>query len=405
MKTKFSRLAVLATVLSVTLIGCGQKTSSTPADSMNVDTSPAATSPTTNPAPANPTPSVPDQPATSVPKPADTAHHSYSVTALDFANSNWGWVGGKGFILNTTNGGHDWNVQYDGPYEIDAFSFLNANTGWALGHDGDGEVGGVVLQTKDGGLHWNEISHPAHVRNLHFVSETTGFGSDMITQDGGKTWTPVKAPDSLMGNPAFSDANHGWAVTAEGNSFQIQHTADGGQTWTKLFSRPTQEPPVTASVQTTSPVDAWVMIVGSSGMTQTSFSIFHTSDGGANWQPVIAQSTAGGGTAPGYDTPNTGPKGPASKPGYLEVVNSQVAMLSGFCGACGEGTISTGWTVNNGKTWTNSTQQIPGSGGQLSFVNANQGWLITSPYDKPSVLYNTQTSGQTWTQEFVFGPK
>ncbi|KEO81088.1 WD40/YVTN/BNR-like repeat-containing protein [Tumebacillus flagellatus] len=399
MNKKMTYLA-MAAALAVALTGCGQKTMSpaapTPPSNQQQIPEPApAPAPATTPAPTTPTSS----------QPADPAHQTYDVKAVEFGNPTSGWVGGKGFILNTTDGGRSWNVQYSGPYEIEKLSFLNPFLGWALGHDGEGDAGGVVMQTTDGGKHWNEVSHPKYVHDLHFVSETTGIASGQITHDGGKTWQVMNLPsEPVLGEPALGNETRGWVVTSEGNSFTVQHTIDGGKTWTKVFTRTTMEPPVTASIQATNADDAWVTIIGGTGMTQTSYSVFHTADNGEHWNPVIAQSTAGGGTAPGYDTPNTSPSGPATKPGYVEAINSQTAVVSGFCAACGYGTISTGNTLDGGKTWSNFKQSLPGSGGQLSFVNQGQGWMIVSSYEKPPVLYYTENTGQTWTKEFVFGP-
>lgn len=62
--------------------------------------------------------------------------------------------------------------------------------------------------------------------------------------------------------------------------------------------------------------DAWIELIGESGMTQTSYSLFHTKDGGKTWQTVLANSTAGGGPAPGIAAGDTaGPKNTGSKPG------------------------------------------------------------------------------------------
>lgn len=433
MRVTFPKLTMLAAALLITLTGCSAKTSSPSQENSSSQTAsnqttgqvsdpstapiPGSTSEPTADSSSNVSPSTtPDTstpnstsnaPANSPSSPTssgsvDMTKQMYSVTAVKFANPNSGWVGGQGFILHTADGGQHWNSQYKGPYTIDDFSFLSPYLGWALAHTGDSKA--VILQTKDGGQHWAELSNPTDVKSLHFVSETTGFATNKITIDGGKTWKPIPTPSQLLGTTDFSDAEHGWAVTSDGKSLQIQRTTDGGKTWAKTFSRATAFPAVTASIQATSPDDAWVMIIGGTGMTQTSFSIFHTADGGATWIPVVAHSTAGGGPAPGYDNSNTSPKGPATKPGTFVAVNSQTAMLSGVCPACNEGTVSTGATHDGGKTWVNYGQSLPGQSGLLSFVNTGQGWLITTQYNQPSVLYMTEDGGKNWKQEFVFGP-
>lgn len=65
-----------------------------------------------------------------------------------FANKDTGWVAcsipGNGAIINTTNGGVSWSIQYIGGYAGADFSFANSSTGWLL-------CGNNVLKTGTGG--------------------------------------------------------------------------------------------------------------------------------------------------------------------------------------------------------------------------------------------------------------
>jgi photosystem II stability/assembly factor-like uncharacterized protein len=66
-----------------------------------------------------------------------------------FANKDTGWVAcsipGNGAIINTTNGGVNWSIQYIGGYAGANFSFANSSTGWLL-------CGNNVLKTGTGGI-------------------------------------------------------------------------------------------------------------------------------------------------------------------------------------------------------------------------------------------------------------
>ena len=73
-----------------------------------------------------------------------------------------------------------------------------------------------------------------------FVDSMTGWSlGDLIlqTRDGGATWTEVSRV-SWQGQFSFVDEFHGWAVgeerTAAGRSYGLYSTEDGGRTWIAL---------------------------------------------------------------------------------------------------------------------------------------------------------------------------
>ncbi|MFP3381869.1 hypothetical protein SB767_36740, partial [Bacillus sp. SIMBA_069] len=61
------------------------------------------------------------------------------------------------------------------------------------------------------------------------------------------------------------------------------------------MSKKTVSPVNGVLIRSAGPQDAWIECIGDTGMTQTSYSLFHTADGGKSWQTVIAKSTAGAG--------------------------------------------------------------------------------------------------------------
>ena len=92
------------------------------------------------------------------------------------------------------------------PGKQDDIFFVDAETGWY----GNGK--GFVYKTTDGGETWNQVWHRdgTFVRALGFVDRQTGFAGNIgpnyfpgvkdprplyRTDDGGKTWRPVKAVD------------------------------------------------------------------------------------------------------------------------------------------------------------------------------------------------------------------
>ncbi|WJH35988.1 hypothetical protein N6H14_08860 [Paenibacillus sp. CC-CFT747] len=149
--------------------------------------------------------------------------------------------------------------------------------------------------------------------------------------------------------------------------------------------------------------DAWVELIGQSGMTQTSYSLFHTTDGGKTWKTVLANSTAGGGPAPGFPLNyNDGPKNNGSKPGMLYVVNRTTGFMGGYCPAC-DNPNSVGKTTDGGATWVNGKDSVPGgSGALLAMADASKGWLITNDASQPSAFYTTTDGGSHWTKVSSF---
>jgi photosystem II stability/assembly factor-like uncharacterized protein len=170
------------------------------------------------------------------------------------------------------------------------------------------------------------------------------------------------------------------------------------------MTRSLYSPLVGAKIRSAGTYDAWIELIGDSGMTQTSYSVFHTLDGGKSWRTVIANSTAGGGPAPGFSQYNHDPAhiNKGTKPGQLYVVNPQVAFMGGSCPAC-DIQNSIGWTKNAGKTWVNSNVTLGGFGdAYLAFADVNHGWWITTENEKPSKMYTTTDGGIHWKEVYIF---
>ncbi|MGY3331282.1 photosystem II stability/assembly factor-like uncharacterized protein [Mesorhizobium sp. USDA 4775] len=119
---------------------------------------------------------------------------------------------------------------------INAIQFVGSN-GWAV------SLGGEIAGTTDAGENWTLLFHDAskRFRAIHFVDQRTGWvvGNDalvMRTDDGGKTWhqqtiqLPPHFPvDEVRLNAVrFADSSHGWAAGLHGMIFA---TTDGGECW------------------------------------------------------------------------------------------------------------------------------------------------------------------------------
>lgn len=340
------------------------------------------------------------------PAPAQANTVLDKVTAVRLIDPSSGWIGGNGWIARTEDGGRTWKPQVTGTMAVEQIFALNGKEAWAVVADKPGQKGGGrLLHTSDGGTTWTTVGPMPNEGFLHFVSPQEGYAANARTTDGGKTWTTLPVPEGIEGDAYFHDANNGWAAAQVNDSLVVSRTQDGGKTWKTAMTRKTVAPLNGTLIRSAGNEDAWVVFIGESGMSQTSYSLFHTLDGGANWRTVIANSTAGAGPAPGFPIDDTGgPENAGSKPGNLYVVNPNVAFMGGFCPACDKPN-TIGWTLDGGQTWVNGKEQTAGFvPSLLAFADAKNGWWISSDATEPSVMYTTADGGQTWTKVHTFAP-
>lgn len=170
----------------------------------------------------------------------------YDVQAVDEKHVVIVGYGGK--ILETRDGGRNWEVRKSGTdnalYKV---QFVDANTGWTMGQ------GGTVLKTTDGGATWTKQDSGTENYLFSFRALTpehligVGDRSTIVeSRDGGATWTArtyeskggsgmteeeeVVAQQPSFYDVDFIDANTGWIV---GEFGKILKTTDGGATWTE----------------------------------------------------------------------------------------------------------------------------------------------------------------------------
>lgn len=391
MKIRFAAAwaAILTLVLSLLVGGC--QTSQEP--SRDVETS----QPAPSPAPSTEPPQQTDQ---KTPTSEGTQPDMKKVTAVRLADFSTGWVGGEGWIARTEDAGQNWQVQQQVEGIVSQLFALNSQDAWAaVSADETAAKERLLFHTTNGGKQWGVTGKVPGNGFFHFVSKEEAFSGNWQTTDGGKTWKELPIPKQVIGETYFHDRLNGWAVTQEKNATQVMRTVDGGKTWKVVMSREAVEPPVNAVIRSAGPEDAWVEWIGGSGMTQTSYSLFHTTNGGGDWQVVIAKASAGGGPAPGFPADyHEGPSLGGSSPGPFYVVDPKVAFLSEQCMACDVPNI-VGWTKDGGKTLGKSDQKFSGYGPMLlAFADAQKGWLITTDATEPSVMYTTTDGGKRWTK-------
>lgn len=180
---------------------------------------------------------------------------NYDLYDLYFVNADTGWAAGGDFasfpsgiddriILNTTNGGATWTIQYGEAYKqpLKRIFFVNQNSGYATGPDG------VIMHTTDGGASWFEqqVLSSYSFNDIFFSDLNSGFVvGDYLgvphysvifrTTDGGSSWTETQlGTDEIIDGIYFTDEMNGWAAGnnyGAGNIGVVYHTSDGGENW------------------------------------------------------------------------------------------------------------------------------------------------------------------------------
>lgn len=156
--------------------------------------------------------------------------------AVRFADHERGWIAGEfGTLLRTADGGATWVGERElrGAIE-DVYLFdLAANgEGWAIA----GGVGGVALESRDGGGSWEAL--PAITTAGIFGAAVRGEagilagdrGVLLVSRDRGRSWREPERPRSFnwLRGVAFGEGGLAYAVGEQG---LILRSRDGGQSW------------------------------------------------------------------------------------------------------------------------------------------------------------------------------
>jgi photosystem II stability/assembly factor-like uncharacterized protein len=162
----------------------------------------------------------------------------HDLFGVHFANEMTGWaVGENGTILHSEDGGLTWTSQSGGAgSSLADVHFVDPATGWIVGS------GGLILKTSNGGDTWTPQASgtSASLMSLDLLDAATGWvvgdeGVILKTTDGGLSWQMQDSGTSaLIGSVSFADAQYG--ITTSPNFGEILYTANGGGTWTPIFT-------------------------------------------------------------------------------------------------------------------------------------------------------------------------
>ncbi len=165
-----------------------------------------------------------------------------------FVDRQVGWLvgldedlGHNRTVYKTANGGDSWTQAFPLGARVISVDFADSQYGWL------GTIGRSFLRTIDGGTNWiagtlpNADNSPS-VTEIEFVDRLNGWavgwdGYVAHSTNGGVSWTLQNlagTQDVILGLHAVS-ATEVWLTGRELNSFAavVYHTTDAGQTWEK----------------------------------------------------------------------------------------------------------------------------------------------------------------------------
>lgn len=330
-----------------------------------------------------------------------TGQEALHFTDIQFLNDRIGRAAGNGFMIGTSDAGCQWQEIYTGQWQMAQIDFPNNKNGWALATVPSGQTK-YLIQTSDGGSHWKRVNTSITFERIDLVNAKEGFGytatSAYKTIDGGQSFTKIPTPPNNR-FASFDDDKTGWSIVVIPNGgYKVMKTVDGGKHWLlklKVAAESNHGGQIYSNGN-----QVWALLDGDTGMSQISYSLYGSTDGGAHWNRVIAQDTAGSGLAPGIGKSivQKGPASPGGHPGNMQLIGKNTAFLAGGSPA-GE-VVSVGRSYNGNKTWTNITPSIKGYDARISFTDSKKGWLAVVNSSTEAAIYMTKDGGVSWNVKF-----
>jgi photosystem II stability/assembly factor-like uncharacterized protein len=293
---------------------------------------------------------------TSTPNPTGQFVLQTSGTNIDlndvcFPNLTTGYaVGGRGTIIKTTDSGMNWaSVSTDviGINEINCVYFVTADIGWV----GDGS--GDIFKTTDGGASWTKQSKPSGYNGnpmltaIKFIDVNTGYvvgtqGVCWKTINGGTTWAAQTTGET---DYIYSIAIVGNTVWISGRSGIFQYSDGVG--WVHQSS--------IGNYNSSTFSEGLAFVSALEGWRRSNGKIFHTTNGGSQWQEVSPTGTNGVAISLGSQ-------------GRIAFSDS----MNGYALANGGVFV----TVNGGSVWQNKDISGVSWLNSIYMVDSSHGWVV-----------------------------
>lgn len=231
--------------------------------------------------------------------------------ALSFATPSVGYaVGEQLTVYKTTDGGSTWTTDTTDPQaegsRFNDVKAVDATHAWAVGG-----TPAFVYATSDGAT-WTQqtvdgVGNGGSLNSLQMKGLSNGWAGG-LDNDGGMLilklqasghWAPGNIgtqalPTATVTGLSFTDATHGWAAVAHGSetTSSVWGTTDGGANWHILTDHPTQADP--NAILFLSPSHGFLGCFATFWDKKT---FLETTDGGVTWTPYDPDPTGGQSTA------------------------------------------------------------------------------------------------------------
>ena len=251
-----------------------------------------------------------------------------------------------------------WIKQFSPDHDLYDIEFINRYTGWTCGEN-------HIYKTTDGGISWNEQSHPntSLIEQIFPLSDrvayAAGWWNFLKTTDGGDNWISIfnGGPDDnlpILEGLFFLNENTGWLV---GSQVSMK-TTDGGLSFKDSIR-------VEGDLQDVYFKDSLNGVVCGDVAT-----FFRTTNGGANWNQIVILS-----------------KGPQYNFSRMSVINDSLIWV---------GRKSLYKSTNFGLTWDSITY-FPFAEPNyyvynIDFVNPMTGYACGASLE----LFKTTNGGYNW---------
>jgi photosystem II stability/assembly factor-like uncharacterized protein len=121
------------------------------------------------------------------------------------------------------------------------------------------------------------------------------LGQEIFAGTTDPQWQLITPPvDGEIRAVHFHDSRYGWvAVSSSGDEVQIWRTVDGGQNWQQPVLLPLESPVQAVSFDFLTSEQGWLVAKFESGANFNQGLLFHTADGGQNWQQLSTPPPGG----------------------------------------------------------------------------------------------------------------
>lgn len=173
---------------------------------------------------------------------------NFQVSDMFFLDSLTGWIvtgnsspnDTSGYILKTSNGGDNWNLQFTDRRDFSRVKFINSNTGFVSGGYYDGAR---LYKTTNGGNYWFAINGPGGQifyddmsvlnEDIIWISISHSLtGGAFLTTNGGSSWQVKYSQTSA--NPSHIYMYNVRIGFIDGGG--LKKTTNGGDNWISITS-------------------------------------------------------------------------------------------------------------------------------------------------------------------------